>query len=59
MWDQLRSEPVHTLTWGSETVLSVRFNPAERQVRYYIYIYIYCPRYIIISISKSFPPSAL
>jgi WD repeat and SOF domain-containing protein 1 len=32
VWDHQRSEPIHTLTWGSESVLSVRFNPVERQM---------------------------
>ena len=32
IWDHQRSEPVHNLTWGSESVLSVRFNPVERQI---------------------------
>mmetsp|Transcript_42190 Transcript_42190/g.98964 ORF Transcript_42190/g.98964 Transcript_42190/m.98964 type:complete len:448 (+) Transcript_42190:87-1430(+) len=32
IWDPQRSDPVHTLTWGSESVSCVRFNPAERQL---------------------------
>ena len=27
VWDHERSEPVHTFTWGADTVISVRFNP--------------------------------
>ena len=29
VWDHERSEPVTELSWGSDTVTSVRFNPAE------------------------------
>lgn len=29
IWDHDRSEPISTFSWGSETVTSVRFNPAE------------------------------
>ena len=29
IWDHERSEPVTELSWGSDTVTSVRFNPAE------------------------------
>ena len=29
VWDHERSEPVSGFSWGSETVTSVRFNPAE------------------------------
>ena len=29
LWDHARSEPVSTFQWGSDTVVSVRFNPAE------------------------------
>lgn len=29
VWDHARSEPVSTYTWGSDTVTSARFNPAE------------------------------
>jgi len=32
VWDPQRSEPVTTLTWGSESVSSVRFNPIEHHV---------------------------
>ncbi|EIE25085.1 WD40 repeat-like protein [Coccomyxa subellipsoidea C-169] len=29
VWDHERSEPVSTFSWGSDSVTSVRFNPAE------------------------------
>jgi WD repeat and SOF domain-containing protein 1 len=29
LWDHTRSEPVSTFSWGSDTVTSARFNPAE------------------------------
>jgi WD repeat and SOF domain-containing protein 1 len=29
LWDHQRIEPLSTFTWGSDTVTSVRFNPAE------------------------------
>lgn len=32
LWDHARSEPVSTFSWGSDTVVSVRFNPAEPDV---------------------------
>jgi WD repeat and SOF domain-containing protein 1 len=32
VWDHERSEAVVTLSWGSESVQSVRFNPVERHV---------------------------
>lgn len=32
IWDHERAEPVQSFTWGSDTITSVRFNPAEAQV---------------------------
>ena len=32
VWDHDRSEPIHTFSWGSDTVISVRFNPAEADI---------------------------
>lgn len=29
IWDDTRSTPVHSYRWGADSVLSVRFNPAE------------------------------
>lgn len=29
IWDHERSDPIHTFSWGADTVTSVRFNPAE------------------------------
>ena len=29
LWDHSRSEPISTFTWGSDTLTSARFNPAE------------------------------
>jgi WD repeat and SOF domain-containing protein 1 len=29
VWDTGRSEPIHTYSWGADTVTTVRFNPAE------------------------------
>ena len=29
VWDYARSEPLHSYEWGSDTVTSVRFNPAQ------------------------------
>lgn len=31
VWDHARSEPIHTFSWGSDTVLSARFNPVGRR----------------------------
>ena len=30
VWDHERSEPIHTFSWGADTVLSARFNPVRR-----------------------------
>lgn len=32
IWNHNRSEPVRTFEWGNDTVISVRFNPGERDV---------------------------
>eukprot|EP00955_Chlamydomonas_euryale_P105214 365622-Chlamydomonas_euryale.AAC.9 len=32
VWDHERSEPLHTFSWGADTVVSARFNPAEPDV---------------------------
>ena len=32
LWDPNRQEPTHTMQWGSETIIKVRFNPAEVNV---------------------------
>ncbi|KAL2650837.1 hypothetical protein R1flu_018965 [Riccia fluitans] len=32
VWDPNRSEPIHTFSWGSDTIVSVRFNPAEPDI---------------------------
>eukprot|EP00850_Spirogloea_muscicola_P001144 SM000004S15014 [mRNA] locus=s4:716811:720366:- [translate_table: standard] len=32
VWDQNRSEPVQTFSWGADTVVSVRCNPAEPDI---------------------------
>lgn len=32
LWDHDRSEPVHSFSWGSDTVTAVRFNPAEPDI---------------------------
>jgi WD repeat and SOF domain-containing protein 1 len=29
VWDHERSEPIHTFSWGADTVLSARFNPVS------------------------------
>ena len=29
LWDHARSDPISSFQWGSDTVVSVRFNPAE------------------------------
>lgn len=29
MWEHTRSEPLHTFTWGVDSVMSVAWNPAE------------------------------
>ena len=29
VWDHERSEPISNFSWGSDSVTSVRFNPAE------------------------------
>eukprot|EP01041_Mallomonas_annulata_P007717 gene7717-15791_t len=29
VWDGTRSEPLHTYKWGADSILSVKFNPAE------------------------------
>lgn len=32
IWDHERSEPINSFTWGSDTVVSVRFNPVEQDI---------------------------
>lgn len=32
IWDHDRSEPINSFAWGSDTVISVRFNPAEKDI---------------------------
>ncbi|XP_031499308.1 uncharacterized protein LOC116263710 [Nymphaea colorata] len=32
IWDQNRSEPISSFAWGSDTVVSVRFNPAHQSI---------------------------
>ncbi|KAL2916680.1 Protein sof1 [Polyrhizophydium stewartii] len=32
LWDHQRSEPVHTLSWGAETITSVKFNQTETSI---------------------------
>jgi WD repeat and SOF domain-containing protein 1 len=32
IWDYTRQEPIHSFSWGSDTTLSVRFNPIETDV---------------------------
>lgn len=32
IWDHSRSEPINTFTWGADSILSARFNPAEPDV---------------------------
>lgn len=32
IWDYSRSEPLHTFTWGSSTVTTVRYNPAQPNI---------------------------
>lgn len=32
LWDGQRSEPIHSFTWGAESVYSVKFNPVETHV---------------------------
>mmetsp|Transcript_37850 Transcript_37850/g.84390 ORF Transcript_37850/g.84390 Transcript_37850/m.84390 type:complete len:450 (-) Transcript_37850:359-1708(-) len=32
LWDHTRSEPLTSFTWGSDSITSVRFNPAEADV---------------------------
>ena len=29
IWDDTRSSPLHSYKWGADSVLSVKFNPAE------------------------------
>ena len=29
VWDPSRSVPLHSFSWGADSVLTVRFNPAE------------------------------
>jgi WD repeat and SOF domain-containing protein 1 len=29
VWDESRSQPIHTYQWGADSILSVRYNPAE------------------------------
>lgn len=30
VWNHARSEPIHTYSWGCDSVTSVKFNPAEQ-----------------------------
>eukprot|EP00246_Nothoceros_aenigmaticus_P003399 TRINITY_DN14548_c0_g1_i1.p1 TRINITY_DN14548_c0_g1~~TRINITY_DN14548_c0_g1_i1.p1 ORF type:complete len:453 (-),score=56.93 TRINITY_DN14548_c0_g1_i1:44-1402(-) len=32
IWDESRSEPIRTFSWGADSVISVRFNPSEHEV---------------------------
>jgi WD40 repeat protein len=32
VWDWNRPEPVHSYKWGTDTLLSVKFNPAEKSL---------------------------
>ncbi|XP_024384758.1 uncharacterized protein [Physcomitrium patens] len=32
VWDHNRSEPINTFTWGADSILSLKFNPAEHDV---------------------------
>mmetsp|Transcript_13679 Transcript_13679/g.26453 ORF Transcript_13679/g.26453 Transcript_13679/m.26453 type:complete len:506 (+) Transcript_13679:139-1656(+) len=32
IWDSIRLEPVQTFSWGADSIRSVRFNPAERNL---------------------------
>lgn len=32
VWDGARNEPVHTFKWGADSVTSVQYNPAERDL---------------------------
>jgi len=32
VWDSQRLEPIHSFTWGAESIKSVRFNPAEHNL---------------------------
>jgi WD repeat and SOF domain-containing protein 1 len=32
VWDHDRAEPVHTFSWGSDSTVTVKFNPAEADV---------------------------
>lgn len=32
VWDWSRSEPIHSYSWGADTITTVRFNPAERSL---------------------------
>jgi len=32
IWDQFRSEPIHSFQWGSDSVTTVKFNPVETHI---------------------------
>jgi len=32
LWSQIRSEPLRSISWGADTVTSVKFNPVEVNV---------------------------
>ena len=32
VWDEVRAEPIQSYQWGADTVISVRYNPAETEV---------------------------
>lgn len=32
IWDHARSEPVSSFSWGADTLVAVRFNPAEPDI---------------------------
>ena len=47
LWDATRSDPIHTYKWTVDSILSVKFNPAEVYIdssdaRYYCYHNHYC-----------------
>jgi hypothetical protein len=49
IWDRSRAEPLHSFSWGADSVHFVRFNPVETNVLCsaaadrYVLVFVVCP----------------
>jgi WD repeat and SOF domain-containing protein 1 len=32
LWDTARSEPVHSFSWGADSIITARYNPADPNI---------------------------